>query len=60
MEEIFCLDSKNSGMQGKTPRSMITGDTYAPYKIIVGTQGNEILEYQMNPGKKEKIFENCC
>ena len=35
-------------MGGKIPRSMICGGSYAPYKLILGTQGNEIVEYEIN------------
>jgi WD40 repeat protein len=49
MEEIHVMSAAESLMGGKIPRSMIYGGSFSPYKIILGTQGNEIIEYELNP-----------
>jgi WD40 repeat protein len=48
LKEVHRLTSKETFMGGMIPRSMICGGEFAPSKIILGTQGNEIIEYQIS------------
>lgn len=52
-----CLFGKNKKGKPTKPRSMIAGGEDAPGKIIVGTCGNEIIEFQVN-GDEITVTEN--